>query len=212
MGFIERLRQEKLREESERKAKEARQARAFQSSRPAESLIDQEERSRKYYEESGCHDLVNELASVIDGSVREYKSSVVEPDSSTKEIIEDFQLNLKRTKSTSFRAPDWHRWKSYKESGVGSHVVFLQWITNKRRVGNTEYLTSNLIAVETCPDGTIYFYTGLFGSSSIPLNQWRSDQTISERALERAYHNSKTKNRKFDSSGYSSPEYGGMGR
>lgn len=137
MGFIERLREERLREEAKRQAQEERQKQALRPSRPIESLGDREARSRKYYEESGCRDLVSELANVLGASVDLYESHPYanEPNSSTKEIIEDFQLNLKRTKPIwiSDQSAFWGRAKSYKGSGVGSYPVFLRWRTNERK-------------------------------------------------------------------------------
>lgn len=45
------------------------------------------------------------------------------------------------------------------------------------------------IAVETCPDGTIVFYAGWIGSTTIGLEKWRTGnkEQLFEKALEKAY-------------------------
>lgn len=48
--------------------------------------------------------------------------------------------------------------------------------------------SGKLIVAETYPDGTVQVHGGLFGSSKIPLVQWRNNKNVLESALEKAYY------------------------
>jgi len=62
--------------------------------------------------------------------------------------------------------------------------------------GNDSHYSENSIAVETCPDGTIIFHAGWFGSTTIQVEKWRGNdrKNIFDKALERAYRNPGTNN------------------
>lgn len=60
------------------------------------------------------------------------------------------------------------------------------------RYGNNNYNWEDYFAVETCPDGTIYFHYGFFpGFKGIRENKWRTHKGILEDALDKAYHHPK---------------------
>ena len=212
MGFIERLKQEKLQKETQAKRQQRnQQGGERQPIRNVESAKNREEKSERYYEESGCSLLVNKLSTIIDGSIGVYERNWEGGHKTrTEEIIGNFRFNLLRNDQERLQmfTDRVFGYIKYKENGFGSHVVFLTWVGNERR-GNGSL---SCMAVETCPGGEMYFHGGLFGSSVIRKDQWQKDKDCLENALEKEYHNPKKyRGRPYHSSGYGHNDGPGMG-
>jgi hypothetical protein len=207
MGFIERLQRQI---QTQRKQEEQNRKRGkHEAIRNLESTGSQEEKSKKYYEESGCGLLVNKLSEIIGGRILVYEGKWEwgHP-TQTEDIIEEFKFNLRRNDRARVQlgTDRLFGYIKYKENGLGSHVIFITWEGNKRESGDW---TQNCIAIEACPSGEIYFHGGWGGSSVVERIQWQEDKEHVERVLEKAYHHPKQKLHAYRPP--ESPGFGGVG-
>lgn len=211
MGFLERLEQKELQKETKTQIQlRKQQGRQRQPVRNLESAKGQEEKSKKYYDESGCSLLVDKLGGIIGGNVNVYEGKWEWGHATrTEYLIDQFGFNLQRNDQERFQmfTDRVFGYIKYKENGLGSWVVFLAWPGNRGESKGRSGWNENCIAIETCPSGAIYFHGGLFGSSIVEQNQWQKDKDCLEEALGKAYHHPKRKYHPVSAT----PPYSGFG-
>lgn len=185
MGFIESLRQQKEVEAraTQQKAhelamaKQAEEAARQQREAQEEKFHNQrKQQAERFREESGVGAMVYELAKFmapptppsfgpLDGRTVGYRSG-----SAGAEIYHNGFLQDRRPADPDsvFDTISWDKKSHYKK----------------------DYESEKFISVETCPDGKIIFHAGWFGSTTIPLEKWRSNnrESIFDSALEKAYN------------------------
>jgi len=184
MGFIERLKQEKLRQQDEAKRRGTQETETWQRtqlelSRKREFIRDQHDKAKKFYVDSRCGVLLNDLASVVSGRVndscyRDYRTAEITGGASNS--ISHF--NIKLSGETMSPSPGQY------ERELGSYIVFLIWETDRK----ARSVTENLIAIEACGDGSIQFHSGLSGAPMVREVEWRNNSEILESVLEKSYH------------------------
>lgn len=197
MGLIERLRKENEEKERLRRAAEehARREAEHVAMLKEQSRQHEEEerrqhmernlRAKRFQEESGITFMVAEMKRLMEG--RGWAGDY--PDYRLKDI----------DSVGCFVGWDWH--SNYSQRVYGINYAFPQVVS-----GSGKYFV-----IETCPDGTIVFHAGWFGSSTIPLKKWQNDKGILEVALERAYNCPKIHSWRYRPSEGSSSDYEGRG-
>lgn len=197
MGFLENL-ERKKREEAEIKRQKEAERRPIeimsQLTNSRESVESHEEKAKKYYVESGCKALVDKLATTTGNSVSVCNIKYGEVEKSWK--LEQYNFKLLKYKKIRYQLfmDRFLGYVEYKNNGFGSHAVFLEWSTDEKQMRNGRTMwKGNCLAIETCPDGEIHFYGGIFGSSVIREDQWRDNKDCLEEALGKAYYHPKQK-------------------
>ncbi len=173
MGFLERLRQQKeARErESQRQAQIARSPfeQELKLERQAETFHhDQRRRAEQMLKESGIKPLLDELGNLVGGGgVFLYYGQ--------SDTIQSRELEKRRILIRD----------------VDSYLAIFAWDYQKNKVGIGGYYncSEKYFVIEVCPDGIVKIDAASSRGSTINSNQWRSNSSFLEDALERAFNN-----------------------
>lgn len=170
MGFIEELRQKEV-AEALRKQHLVAQQQAQEKERFQREVAEQERRAQrrqqaeKFRGESGISEVVVELGKFLETQKRGH-SYGLSYDNSYEPILKDPDSLIDTA--------------SWDEVYRGTSQIGYTYYRNYSR---------KCIAVETCPDGNIVFHGGLFGSTTIRVTEWRSNEKeqLFDKALKKAY-------------------------
>jgi len=172
MGFIENLRRQKEAREGEAQ----RQAQIVKSRfeqelelkrhQPEVSHRNQRMKAEQTLKESGIDSLLTELGNLVGGGgVFLYGKS---------RELEERRIPIR---------------------DVDSYFEIFTWEYKKSEVGWNGYhnCSEKYFVIEACPDGVVKIDSGSSGGSVINSNQWRSNSSLLEGALERAFNNSRVR-------------------
>lgn len=195
MGFIERLKQQKLadahtnfqqQEEIRRKARAEETEQKQRETHEREFHRQRRAQAQNYFQESQVEALITELAEIIQGKCRGYPTSgrynyvwTDAPDFTKGQL----PSLAKDPDSVSFGVV----WNTVKKGGKSRSIPFGDQAREHGSIEKWDELEGKFIEVETQPNGNIIFHTRR--DIIVPEPKWKTSRDILEDALEQAYNN-----------------------
>lgn len=214
MGFIETLRQQKEADAQARNQREAElsrkrkiedETRQQRETQEREYHQQRKQQAHAHFQESQAESLVTALAEVVQGHCRGYPTSG-RYDSVWTSKIDQSQGQLPSLAKDSDSVSFGIIWDQVKNRSRSAPIPLGDHAREHGSMKKWDELEAKFIEVETQPDGDIIFHANR--DIKVPVQKWKSNNTLIEDALEQAYNN--PRHQRYNGNFYSyHPDSGG---